>query len=271
MNGNDTAGALLLTVLGELVLPAGGRARTASLIGVLGGLGVDPPAARQALGRAARRGWLGSERRGREAVWHLSGAGIELLTTGAQRIYSFGAGRRRWDGRWLVLIASVPESRRSLRHRLRRRLNWAGLAGIAPGVWITPRAERMAEVSSLLRDLGLHGATCVVGTLGDVGDPAALVAQAWNLGELAEAYRGFIDDHRRAAPAAPDAVTVALLRMVHAWRRFPYVDPDLPAELLPAGWPRAGAAALFAERRARWSPVALRRWAELEPVMPRAG
>jgi phenylacetic acid degradation operon negative regulatory protein len=29
------------------------------------------------------------------------------------------------------------------------------------------------------------------------------------------------------------------------WRTFPALDPDLPAELLPGGWPRADARELF--------------------------
>jgi phenylacetic acid degradation operon negative regulatory protein len=29
------------------------------------------------------------------------------------------------------------------------------------------------------------------------------------------------------------------------WRAFPALDPDLPAELLPGGWPRADARELF--------------------------
>jgi phenylacetic acid degradation operon negative regulatory protein len=29
------------------------------------------------------------------------------------------------------------------------------------------------------------------------------------------------------------------------WRTFPGLDPDLPAELLPDGWPRASARELF--------------------------
>jgi phenylacetic acid degradation operon negative regulatory protein len=44
--------------------------------------------------------------------------------------------------------------------------------------------------------------------------------------------------------------------MVHAWRKFPFLDPDLPAALLPAGWPRQQAHALFVERHRRWEAKA---------------
>jgi phenylacetic acid degradation operon negative regulatory protein len=36
-----------------------------------------------------------------------------------------------------------------------------------------------------------------------------------------------------------------------AWRRLPYLDPGLPAELLPADWHGARAATAFAALRAR--------------------
>src|SRR6266568_8288 len=42
------------------------------------------------------------------------------------------------------------------------------------------------------------------------------------------------------------------------WRRFPYLDPGLPAELLPAGWEGRAAADLFFELRERLELPAVR-------------
>lgn len=42
----------------------------------------------------------------------------------------------------------------------------------------------------------------------------------------------------------------------HAWRRFPFIDPDLPDDLLPRDWPRRSAYELFSERHDRWAPAA---------------
>ena len=52
--------------------------------------------------------------------------------------------------------------------------------------------------------------------------------------------------------------------MVHAWRKFPFLDPDLPGELLPARWPRARAHALFHERHERWDAAAREYFAALD-------
>ena len=55
------------------------------------------------------------------------------------------------------------------------------------------------------------------------------------------------------------------IHLVHAWRRFPFLDPHLPAELLPDGWAGARAAALFARRHAEWDRPAQEHWASLTP------
>jgi phenylacetic acid degradation operon negative regulatory protein len=52
--------------------------------------------------------------------------------------------------------------------------------------------------------------------------------------------------------------------LVHAWRKFPFLDPDLPTELLPAGWPRQRAHELFAGRPQRWGGLATEYFAQLE-------
>jgi phenylacetic acid degradation operon negative regulatory protein len=51
--------------------------------------------------------------------------------------------------------------------------------------------------------------------------------------------------------------------MVHAWRRFPSIDPALPRELLPARWTGESAALLFAERHRLWLGEACREWERL--------
>ena len=99
---------------------------------------MEQKSARQALARTAAEGLLASDRSGRRVRWSLSASGRRLLTDGAARIYGFGTRSTAWDGRWLVLLVSVPESRRQLRHRLRTRLAWAGLGSPTPGVWVTP-------------------------------------------------------------------------------------------------------------------------------------
>ncbi|MBO4237958.1 PaaX family transcriptional regulator [Pseudonocardia alni] len=284
--GQTSARSLLLTVLGEFVLPAGEPVWTRALLDVLGTLGVEAKSARQALARTAGEGLLTSDRDGRRVRWSLTPAGSELLSDGAARIYGFGRPTTGWDGRWLVLLASVPESRRRLRHRLRTRLAWAGLGSPAPGVWVSPDPGKEARVAAVLDELDLAGSGySFVGHYGGIGRADDIVAQAWDLDVVERAYSEFLDEFgphldaasaascTAAATSAPGAagpatedggdVLARQVRLVHAWRRFPFLDPELPAELLPEQWAGSRAAELFTTLHERWDAPARAAWAGL--------
>jgi phenylacetic acid degradation operon negative regulatory protein len=124
-------------VLGEYVLPRPQGVWQETLVAALVSLGYTQQAARQALARSTRDGWLTAERRGRRARMTLGPRTAEFLRTGAERIYSFGQ-PRQWDGRWLVVILRVPEERRSVRHQLRSRLAWTGLGLPGGGGLLAP-------------------------------------------------------------------------------------------------------------------------------------
>src|SRR4051794_31339864 len=155
--GTASARSLLLTVLGEFVLPAGRPLWTSTLIALLADLDVAEKAARQAIMRTADDGWIEPSRIGRETRWALTAAGTELLREGTERIYGFAAAGQPWDGRWLVLTVAGPESNRALRQRLRTRHGWAGLGSASPGVWVTPRVGREAAARRGLEGRGLLG------------------------------------------------------------------------------------------------------------------
>jgi phenylacetic acid degradation operon negative regulatory protein len=259
--GAPSGRSQLLTVLGEFVLPRGRSVWTQVLLDVLSGLGVEPKSARQALARTAAEGLLNSERDGRRVRWSLTASGRALLSDGAERIYGFGAPGPAWDGRWLVVLVSVPESRRQLRHRLRSRLAWAGMGSPAPGVWLSPHPGKQHEVARVIEELELVGvSSSFVGTFGAVGHERELMTQAWNLADVEAAYRAFITAFSTEDPHTPDEVLRAQIRLVHQWRRFPFLDPQLPGELLPESWPGTMAHSLFHDLHARWAEDAGRCW-----------
>jgi phenylacetic acid degradation operon negative regulatory protein len=258
--GSSSARGLIFTILGEYVLPGGGSAWTSAMIETMGRLGVEEKATRQALMRTAADGWLTPERVGRRTRWRLTSSGNRLLTEGTERIYSFGAHRDGWDGSWLLVLARTPEAERPARHVLRRRLTWAGLGSPAPGVWISTHAERLGEVERALAEAGLSGdAQIFRGTHAD-GQLPALVRQAWDLAAISKLYGDFIATFAHDSPA--DSLA-SMIGLVHAWRRFPWIDPDLPRELLPPHWRRPRADAIFRHRHAQWSPAALAAWQQL--------
>jgi len=258
--GAASARGVLFTVLGEFVRPGGGEVWTAAVIDVLARLGVEEKAARQALMRTAADGWLTADRHGRRTRWRLTAAGERLLIEGSERIYGFRADRLDWDGSWLLLLARTPETERSARHQLRKRLTWAGFGSPAPGVWISTHAGRLAEAQAILAEAGLAGDGQIFRGEHRGGELAALVGQAWDLEDLGRRYEDFVAAFAGERAADPLAATIEL---VHAWRRFPWTDPDLPRQLLPRPWAGAEAAALFRQRHASWSPGAQSAWQAL--------
>jgi len=250
-----------MTMLGEFVLPRGGPVWTQTLVSALTLFDVESKSARQALARTAAEGWLESERVGRQVRWSLTLPGRRLLSEGAERIYAFGRDEVEWDGQWLVLLVSVPESQRDLRHRIRTQLSWAGFGSPAAGVWVSPHTRRQGESQRILDDAGLSAsALSFVAGYGQIGSQDSLVSRAWDLGALEQRYEGFIDEFSGLTPDTGEAMLRAQIRLVHEWRRFPFLDPRLPARLLPENWSGAKAADLFHARHADWHPSAQRQW-----------
>ncbi len=256
-----SARSLLLTVLGEFVFPREGRAWTGALVEALGALGVEPKSARQALARLGAEGLAEAERHGRRVQWSLTEAGSRLIAEGTERIYTFMRNPHSWDGRWLVLNVAIPESQRRLRHQLRTRLTWLGMGSPAPGLWIVPDADKAGAARDVLDELGLADrAFAWVGTADEQTDPARLLSAAWDLSDVAQRYEDFIDDFSRRTPDSDREAFVAQVELIQAWRGFPFADPEIPPELLPAGWPGERAAATFHERRERWHAAAQAEW-----------
>jgi phenylacetic acid degradation operon negative regulatory protein len=75
--------------------------------------------------------------------------------------------------------------------------------------------------------------------------------QAFDLAGLRSDYEQFMTFAGRlrdtvcAGRVTPADALLARTRVMDSWRAFPASDPDLPAELLPVGWPRAAARELF--------------------------
>ena len=267
--GAPAARSLLLTILGEYVLPRGEAVWQETLVGALVSVGYTQQAARQALARSVRDGWLATSRARPSRPGVAEPADGRLLRTGAERIYSFGA-PWEWDGRWLVLILRVPEARREVRHQLRTRLAWAGLGSMGGGVWLTPHVEREAELPR--GDPGRAGGRGdVVRRRSSARWAARRSVAARRLGSRERAralrgvHRGF---RRRSGPSSDEACFRMQTLLVHAWRKFPFLDPDLPSELLPAGWPRRRAHELFAGRHDRWQAAAQSYLSELDAGRP---
>ena len=263
--GNASARSLLLTILGEFVHPRHTSVWTATLLESLVAVGVEEKAARQALTRTGSEGLLTSTRHGRRVLWALTPAGDELLEEGTRRIYGFMRRRQPWDGQWLVLSLPIPETQRGLRHRLRTRLTWLGLGSPTSGLWVTPDATKAPLVHAAVRELGLESqAFAWIGPASGIGDEARLLTDAWDLADVEDRYLAFLTGFRTREATSPADAFVAQVEVVQEWRRFPFLDPDLPSELLDHDWPGPRAAAAFHDRHSAWHPAAQAEWDQME-------
>ena len=259
--GAPSARGLRLTLLGEFVRTGSGDAWTSAVIAAFARLGVEEKATRQALMRSAAAGWLRAEKTGRRTRWHLTDAARRLLTDGAERIYSFTGSAENWDGRWLLVAARIPEGDRRARHVVRTRLSWAGFGSLGPGLWVSTHPEREAEVALVLREAGIaDDAHVFIATRSGLAAVRGMVDAAWDLAAIDREYERFIGEfsgrERRDALARQ-------VELVHAWRRFPAVDPALPRDLLPPRWSGLSAARLFGDLHRRWSDEARAEWQHL--------
>jgi phenylacetic acid degradation operon negative regulatory protein len=245
---------------------AGGWLSVASLIRLMAELGSEEPAVRSSISRLKQRGVLESRREDGAAGYALSRRGHAILAEGDQRI--FDRPRARLSDGWLLAVFSVPERERSRRHALRSRLAWLGFGTVSAGVWIAPGnlASETAEVLERHRLAGyvdLFRADYLA-----FGDVAEQVPRWWDLNRLQGLYQAFLEDSApvlarwdsarrdgsRPDSPRPDLAGEAFadyVRALTAWRRLPFLDPGLPAELLPSGWNGLQAAAAFAAIRER--------------------
>jgi phenylacetic acid degradation operon negative regulatory protein len=251
-------------MLGEFVL-AERSVWTQTLIEALATVGVAERNARQAISRLADQGLLTATREGRRVRRELTPEAVELLATGAERIFGFGSAAQEWDGRWLVVLCSVPDEHRSKRHMLRSRLSFAGFGFLSAGVALTPHLEREALAIAVLDELDLvPNATVLRAEVGELLTTTDLLKRAWDLDAVVGEYRAFVRAFQHRDPSTPKARFPATVDLVHRWRRFPFIDPEIPDALLPPNWLGHRARELFDEKHAQWAPDARAFFADLE-------
>jgi phenylacetic acid degradation operon negative regulatory protein len=253
---------LIVTVYGLYSRDTDGWMSVASLVSLLRDLGVDEAAVRSSISRLKRRGILVARRAGGAAGYELSGEGQAILREGDHRI--FRRDRARLGDGWLLAVFSVPEAERHQRHVLRSQLSRLGFGTAAPGVWIAPAYLHEATAEMLAR-LGLSGyADLFRADHLAFGDLAAKVRQWWDLDRTERLARDFVAAYEpvlrgwsgRRAASRPGEAFADYVRVLTDWRRLPYLDPGLPAELLPPGWTGARAAEIFFSLQSRLAGAA---------------
>ncbi|MEV4476176.1 PaaX family transcriptional regulator C-terminal domain-containing protein [Nonomuraea sp. NPDC049504] len=234
---------LLTTLLGDYWFWRQEHIPSAALVRLLEEFGITPAGARAALRRVTSRGLLTSSRNGRTTAYGLPPRAHDVIVAHMRRLLTFGAATPLWDGRWTVVTFSVPEDQRDVRRLLRDGLRLLHFGMVFDAVWVSPH-DRAEDAVALLGRLGVRGAAVFRAREVAGGELEPVLERAFDVGALRERYARFIEAHRpvaeRLAGSSPAPAEALRLRtaIMTDWRVFPALDPDLPAELLPAGWPR---------------------------------
>ena len=245
--------SLIFTLYGDYIRHYGNKIWIGSLIQLLSVFGHNEQTVRVAMSRMHKQGWVQSEKIGNKSYYFLTQQGVRRIDEAAGRI--FKSKPHSWDGKWRVLIYSIPEEKRHLRDELRKELIWSGFGSFSNSVWITPN-NLEKEVQLIIEKYEIQQyVDFFVSTY--IGPHAAdsIVQRSWNLQEIDEAYKNFIKQYSefyiihqsmiKKEQMSDEECFVARTNLVHKYRKSLFVDPGLPEELLPEAWSGSPAAILF--------------------------
>jgi phenylacetic acid degradation operon negative regulatory protein len=249
--------SFIFTLYGDMVHRAGpgddhgGLLWIGALIALMAPFGVSAAAVRQAVSRMSRQGWLTGQRAGNRGFYAVTERGRRRISELSPRIYGPVI---EWDGRWRVLAFSLGELGRQARDRLRQELSVLGWAPLSAATWLSP-ADTLEAARVAAEGTGLtHHAHLFVGDYYGPLSDRELVERCWNIADIGAGYGEFVAryqprlaEERERDKLSDEAAFVERLWLVHDYRKFTYVDPGLPSELVPAHWPGTTAAAVFRE------------------------
>lgn len=257
---------VIVSLFGLYARAYGGALPVATIVSLMQDVGVEPAGTRSSISRLKKRGVIQSVQVDKRNGYALADSVLTTFAEGDERI--FHPRRASLDDRWLLATFTVPETKRNIRHQIRSALVRMGFGSVVPGLWIAPEHTK-TETLAYFKRHGLEEyfefflAEHIGGT-----EIAKNLGSWWDLDSLDRLYLEFLDeyvsqlDHWRqkiAGDLNPQVEAAAFadhLLLVTQWRRLPYSDPGLPAELLPEGWNALKAEALFLEFHALLEPLA---------------
>lgn len=156
--------------------------------------------------------------------------------------------KRKWDGKWRVVIFDIEEVNRNARDDLRKKLKELGFGMIQKSVFISPH-NVIKDMLEFIENMGLNDVvyTFEASNLA-TGDVKELANRIWNLDTLNQKYKeiiGKIEDshltitHDRVK-MLNDENKKNKARLVRELREkyllIALRDPFLPKDLLPSDW-----------------------------------
>lgn len=247
--------SMIFTIYGDYIRHYGNQIWIGSLIRLLKEFGHNDQAVRAAISRMSKQGWVQAEKRGNKSYYSLTERGVKRIEEAAKRIYKLHP--EKWDGKWRILIYTIPEEKRNLRDELRKELVWSGFGTISNSCWISPN-NLEKQVYNLIEKYDIEPyVDFFIAQYDGPHQNTQLVEKCWDLEAINEKYEEFIsiysqkfiiDKNKIQRGEMSDAECfVERTKLVHEYRKFLFVDPGLPEELLPNKWMGSHAASLFSE------------------------
>jgi len=234
------AGSLITTVFGDSIAPRGGAVWLGSLIRAMAEFGVSERLVRTSVFRLAKDGWLQSTQVGRRSFYSLTDDGREKFKAATHRIY--GEPVTGWDGEWCLLLLSNLDAQ--CKELVRRECAWLGFGALSANALAHP-APDTADLDITLQRLGVNEDVVVMSGRVVRSDRAMrkLARSAWSLDDIDIRYESFVSMFRPLIGALqkdpevmPRTAFVARTLLIQEYRKVLLRDPQLPVELLPAGW-----------------------------------
>jgi phenylacetic acid degradation operon negative regulatory protein len=242
--------SIVFDLFGDYLRYSGGEVRLRALTELLDCFGVGEATVRVVMARLRKEGWFDTRREGRETVYSLNDRSWQLLDEGRSRI--FDRSREPWSGEWHMVIYTVSEADRAVRDRIRKELAWLGFGPLAASTWLSPH-DRRAEVEEWFADEPAIRLDVMQCRSSGLPVDREMTARCWDLEALDHDYRQLLRRYQprlqayRAGRLTPRDAVVERTRLIYDYRKFPFRDPDLPFELLPAGWMGRQAHEVFLE------------------------
>ena len=246
-----SARSVLVTILGDAVLPVTGKVWLSQLFRLAETYGFDKRLVRVSMFRLAEEGWVTSERHGRRSLYLLTPLAEREFADAADRIYRDI--RPPLDGQWTFVLFDGAQLSPTERNRMTRHLGWHGFVAFRSGVLASPICSA-DETRRILSEAFPEILPAVArAEFGDIADLArnGFFSSAFAFDEGKQAYHDFVDGYEafdgNCEALSPVEAYCLRTMLIHDLRRITLRTPAVPRELLPDPWPGNDAYALASD------------------------
>jgi phenylacetic acid degradation operon negative regulatory protein len=236
---------VIYTLFGAYIIQRGGEVHVANLIELVRPLGFSANAIRLGLSRMSRYGVFNVRKAGRCSYYSLSPKGMEWMERGRMR--AFDVGHKKWDGKWRLVVYSVPEKLRVLRDKIRVKLCSLGFANLSASVWISPHDLRSEIVSFVRKNRMTKYVEMFEAEYMGFRNARVFAVYIWDIEDLRKRYQAFVRKYtalrskserlvKESYSMDPAECFAERFCLTAEYVALRLEDPMLPLELLPANW-----------------------------------